>query len=167
MTESISDVPLLIRREIEARVLAPFVDALSQRGPREEVVAILGETIKKIAREQGAQFAIASGHNDLAAFKQMIEKWREGGALEFTVIRDDPQHLDFNVTRCRFAEMYRRLGIPELGETLSCNRDFVASEGFNPHLKLTRTQTIMAGATHCDFRYRLATAPKAGGKEQA
>jgi len=26
-------------------------------------------------------------------------------------------------------------------------------EGFNQDLKLTRTQTVMEGATHCDFRF--------------
>jgi hypothetical protein len=28
-------------------------------------------------------------------------------------------------------------------------------EGFNPKIKLERTQTIMEGSDHCDFRYTL------------
>jgi hypothetical protein len=51
--------------------------------------------------------------------------------------------------------MYRALGIPELGAILSCNRDAALIEGFNPAVQLERTQTLMGGATHCDFRYRL------------
>jgi hypothetical protein len=39
---------------------------------------------------------------------------------------------------------------------LSCNRDSALIEGFNPEVNLTRTQTLMQGASHCDFRYRLA-----------
>jgi hypothetical protein len=58
------------------------------------------------------------------------------------------------VTRCRYAELYHALGIPELGTLLSCNRDYALIEGFNPDVDLTRTQTIMEGATYCDFRYR-------------
>jgi len=154
MIESIDDVPLIVRREIEARILAPFIEALSQRLPRDEVVAILRETITSIAREQGGQSARACGGNDLAAFRQVTDKWQQGGALELTVLQQDEHRYDFNVTRCRYAEMYQRLGIPELGEVLSCNRDFQASEGFNPDLELTRTQTILGGASHCDFRYR-------------
>jgi hypothetical protein len=50
--------------------------------------------------------------------------------------------------------MYRALGIPEVGALLSCNRDFALIEGFNPDVELERTQTIMQGATHCDFRFR-------------
>jgi len=32
--------------------------------------------------------------------------------------------------------------------------NFAVAEGFGPDIKLTRTQTIMQGADHCDFRYR-------------
>ena len=152
---SIDDVPLIVRREIEARILAPFVQALGERFGREEVVEILRVTIERIAREQGGQAAAACGGHDLAAFKKLTDKWRQGGALELAVLQQNPERYEFNVTRCQFAELYARLGIPELGEVLSCNRDFHASEGFNPHLKLTRTQTIMGGAEHCDFRYKL------------
>lgn len=155
MINSINDVPLIVRREIEARIMAPFVEALAQRWPRAEVVAILRETITKLARDQGEQSAAACGGNDLAAFTLVTDKWQEGGALELDVLQHDAERYDFNVTRCKFAEMYHRLGIPELGEVLSCGRDFSASEGFNPNLKLDRTQTIMGGAKYCDFRYRM------------
>jgi len=50
--------------------------------------------------------------------------------------------------------MYRRLGLTDLGPILSCSRDSAMIEGFNPSIALTRTQTLMEGATHCDFRYR-------------
>jgi hypothetical protein len=154
-TPSIDDVPLIVRREIEARILAPFVEALGQRFGREAVVEVLRATIARIAREQGGQAAVACGGGDLGALKKLTDKWRQGGALELAVLQHDSAKYEFNVTRCKFAEMYARLGIPELGEVLSCDRDFHASEGFNPHLQLTRTQTIMGGAEHCDFRYRL------------
>lgn len=41
---------------------------------------------------------------------------------------------------------------------LVCTADFATAEGFGPDIELTRTQTIMQGATHCDFRYRRASA---------
>jgi hypothetical protein len=77
--------------------------------------------------------------------------------LRIEVVERTPQAFGFNVTRCRYAELYRSLGIPELGAVLSCNRDYALIEGFNPDVELTRTQTIMQGATHCDFRYRSRT----------
>jgi predicted ArsR family transcriptional regulator len=38
-----------------------------------------------------------------------------------------------------------------------CNRDHAMIDGFNPDLKLTRTQTVMEGASHCDFRFTKKT----------
>jgi hypothetical protein len=71
----------------------------------------------------------------------------------------------FNVTRCRYAEMYRALGIPELGALLSCNRDAALIAGFNPDIKLIRSQTIMEGAPFCDFRYTLEHEPFSPGND--
>jgi hypothetical protein len=61
----------------------------------------------------------------------------------------------FNDTGCRYAELYQRLGIPDLGEILSCSRDFLLIEGFNCSIKLRRTQSIMEGASYWDFHYKL------------
>ena len=80
-------------------------------------------------------------------------------ALTIDVLEQDAERYDFNVTRCRYAEMYRELGIPELGAVLSCNRDFSLIEGYNKDVELTRTQTLMDGAACCDFRYRTRRGP--------
>lgn len=148
------ELPLLQRREVEARILAPVIDALGERFGRDAVLEELSETIKRLAAEHGAQLAASLGSNDLADLQRVLAVWKNDGALETDQLRDDEEGFDFNVTRCRFAEMYHRLGIPELGPILSCNRDFCFAEGFNPAMKLSRTQTIMEGATHCDFRFR-------------
>jgi L-2-amino-thiazoline-4-carboxylic acid hydrolase len=34
------------------------------------------------------------------------------------------------------------------------NSDFPFAEGLGPDIKFTRTQTIMQGASRCDFRYK-------------
>jgi hypothetical protein len=38
--------------------------------------------------------------------------------------RRDQEALEFDVTRCRFAEFFRTLGEPELGALLICETDF-------------------------------------------
>jgi hypothetical protein len=43
----------------------------------------------------------------------------------------------------------------DLGFIVSCGRDFNFPAGFNKNMKLTRSQTIMQGASHCDFRYEM------------
>ena len=46
------------------------------------------------------------------------------------------------------------MGLAEIGGLLSCGRDGTFCTGYDPRIKLERTQTIMQGASHCDFRYR-------------
>jgi hypothetical protein len=120
----------------------------------ERVLRVLRDTVISIARGQGTELAQAMGGDSLKEFKASLAHWTRGGALEIDVIAEEEGILAFNVTRCRYAEMYRELEMARLGPMLSCARDFALIEGFNPQIRLTRTQTLMEGAPFCDFRYR-------------
>jgi len=158
--DTLNEIGVLKRREIEARILAPLIDAFAAEFGRERVLEIARRVIVQIARQQGKALADQVGGNSLAHFVGSKDAWVKGGALETQLLRVTDTVYEFNVTRCRYADMYRALGIPELGGVLSCGRDFSLGEGFNPHLKLTRTQTIMEGAPFCDFRYRIEPSPE-------
>ena len=119
----------------------------------EKTNEIARTVIRSLAREQGAQFAQDIGSNELEDYASNKDAWRRNGALEIEVIHSDNQEYSFNVTRCKYAEMYKELGYSDLGEIFSCTRDFEFCSGFNSEIKLRRTQTIMGGASHCDFRY--------------
>lgn len=147
-------IPLLQQREIEAGVIAPLCRAFAAEVGEARAREILTGVIRELARQAGCAAAEAVGGNDLPHLRQAVERWRAGGALELTVLRDDSGALEFDVTRCRYAEMYHRLGLEDLGPILSCGRDGAMIEGFNPSVEFRRTQTLMEGATHCDFRYR-------------
>jgi predicted ArsR family transcriptional regulator len=146
-------IGVLTRREVEARLLAPIIDALGERFGREEVIEVVKEAIISIAQKQGEELAQAMGGCGSAEFMDSLQFWTKDDALRIDVLEQDEETLHFDVKRCRYAEMYRALGIPELGAVLSCNRDFALIAGFNEKAQLTRTQTIMEGASHCDFRY--------------
>jgi hypothetical protein len=75
-------------------------------------------------------------------------------ALDYRVIEQSQDAFEFDVTGCRYAEFYKELREPELGFLLVRRADFPMADGFGPDIKLTRTQTIMQGASHCDFRYK-------------
>lgn len=151
--DTLNEIGVLKRREIEARIVGPLLEALGKEFGRERVLDVARETVVRIAREQGTQMAQALGGQTLAHFADSMKFWKKDDALQIDVLEQTEQKFAFNVTRCRYAELYRALGIPELGALLSCNRDFAMSAGFNPDLSLTRTQTIMQGASHCDFRF--------------
>ena len=148
-------VSLLRQREIEARIVGPLYRAFAEEIGEERTRKIIARVILDLAKDSGWAAAERVGGNDIAKLAEAKERWQEGQALSLEVIRRDEHALDFNVTRCRYAEMYRALGLEHLGRLLSCNRDAAMIEGFNPAIKLTRTQTLMEGASHCDFRFRV------------
>ena len=152
--DNLNDIGVLKRREIEARIIGPLLEALGERFGHEDVLEIARQTIIRIAQEQGAALAESMGGDSLAHFAEAQPNWTKDGALEMEVVALDEARFHFNVTRCLYAELYRALGIPELGAVLSCNRDFALIQGFNADIELTRTQTIMEGAAFCDFRFQ-------------
>ena len=83
-----------------------------------------------------------------------------GDALDYQVREQSQDVFAIDVTGCRYAEFYRELGEPELGFLLVCSADFLMAAGFDPDITLTRTQTIMQGASHCDPRYRRQRDPQ-------
>jgi hypothetical protein len=79
-----------------------------------------------------------------------------GDSVDFDVLKQSEDALDFNITGCRFAEFFRQLGEPELGFALLCSFDDTMVEELGTgEVELRRTGTIMQGAKHCDFRYAL------------
>ena len=163
-SDNANEVGVLKRREIEARILVPLLDALGQKFGRDAVLQIARDVIVQIARKQGQQLAQAAGGCTLSHLAQSLGAWKKDGALQIEVLEQAESTFSLNVTGCRYAELYRALGITELGFILSCNRDFALIEGFNPELRLTRTQTIMEGAEFCDFRFT-SEKPSPGAKK--
>lgn len=146
-------ISILEQRRIEAGVIKPLMEAFEAELGREKSRAILSRVIKEQAREKGRQMAAEAPDTTLAGFASLKEPWYRDGALEMDILEESADRYDFNVTRCRYAEMYREMGLGDLGFILSCDRDATRIEGFNPELRLKRTQTIMQGSDCCDFRY--------------
>lgn len=157
-------IGLLERRRIEAEFTKGILDVLSTEIGRDRAIAVLTKAIEAMAEKAGAAFAAEISKADpkkpadLSAFARILPRWQAGDALTVTLHAQNAGELDFDVTHCAFADMYRELGLGELGFVLSCNRDGGFSKGFNPEIELTRTQTIMGGASRCDFRFRLPAA---------
>ena len=155
MGVDLSNIGILVRREIEARMAGPLIRAFTEELGEEKTLSIVKNTIEKLAQEAGRDLAEWVGGNGLVEFEKGLELWTRDNALEIEVLERSDTRFYMNVTKCRYAEMYKELGVPELGKVLSCARDFALIEGYNPDITLTRTQTIMEGAEFCDFRYQV------------
>ena len=149
-----ADLSLLERRRLEAAVLVPVIRAMQAEFGEERVNEVVGKTIQDIARQQGEATRAADNIDTMAA---LADRFQNGvlreGSLMVDVVENDEAHFGFNVTRCKFMEMYEEMGARDLGFLLSCGRDFAMFEGMAPDLAFDRTQTRMQGASHCDFRY--------------
>jgi hypothetical protein len=147
----VNDVPMILRREIEAKIAAPLIKAFMEEFGGERTLETARTVIGALAEMEGQKERELVGGNSLEDFQKTLPMFSKGGALEVEMVEASPSRVIFKVTKCRYAEMYRRNGIGEFGYMLSCARDFASIEGFNPALKLTRTQTIMEGGDFCDF----------------
>lgn len=146
---------MLEKRKIEAEILKEVYETLKESHGEAVATKTIAESVRRSAIEQARQFAAAApGGPSLKAFQDVMPLWTKGGALEIEVKEKTDTTFTFNVTRCRYAETYKAMGLGEIGHLLSCNRDGAFCEGYDPKLKLERTQTIMQGASHCDFKYR-------------
>lgn len=96
----------------------------------------------RIAQEQGAALAEAMGSDGLPAFAESLSSWTRDNALEIEVLQESEEAFDFNVTRCRYAELYRTLGVPELGAVFSCNHDGTLIKKLTPAWRSTRTRNL-------------------------
>ncbi|HEU0062668.1 MAG TPA: L-2-amino-thiazoline-4-carboxylic acid hydrolase [Hyphomicrobiaceae bacterium] len=145
---------MLERRRIEAAILKHVFDALRVSHGKDVAERTLAAAVRASAMAQAREMA-ATVHGDtsLKTFIERQELWTRGGALERDVIEQGNGRYRFNVTRCKYAEMDRDMGLGEIGHLLSCQRDGTFCEGYDRRLKLKRTQTIMQGASHCDFDY--------------
>jgi len=158
------DIPLIEQMKIQAQALVPLVRALQEELGEQRANAIVRKALWPLYRSYGdkwwrAQNGPGLGEKMASAF----EAFAAGNALDdVDVVRRTPDAFAVNVTRCRYAEFCQAIGAADLGFVLTCSADFALAEGYEG-VRLTRTQTIMQGASHCDFRYALERGPDESG----
>ena len=153
------DIPLIEQIKIQAHVLVPLVKALQEELGEERANAIVRNALADLYRKYGENWWRSQGARNfeekMASTFEML--YAAGDALKYEVVKKAPDAFEVNVTECRYAKFYNKIGASELGFLLTCSADsnFFHAEGFGADVQLTRTQTIMQGASHCDFRYAL------------
>jgi L-2-amino-thiazoline-4-carboxylic acid hydrolase len=146
----------LMRREIQAPIAACLIREFMKVFGYEKAMDAATAAIRADALTAGRMMADKFGGNTLKELGRIVrEMWSEDDAIVISMLEESDKLLSFDVTRCRYVELYDRMGMRELGYCLSCSRDESFARGFNPRIRLLRTQTIMQGAPHCDFRFIL------------
>jgi len=148
-------VSVIQQAKIQAQVLVPLVKALQNELGEERANELVRNALGDTYRRYGEEFWRTKNETHLGkAMTSAFETYANDEALHFEVIDHSQDSFEIDITRCRYAEFYKELGEPELGFLLVCTADFATAEGFGSDIKLTRTQTIMQGADHCNFRYK-------------
>ncbi|MFZ5671388.1 MAG: L-2-amino-thiazoline-4-carboxylic acid hydrolase [Pseudomonadota bacterium] len=150
-----SELPTLTKRRLQAQVIGPIFAEMAAEIGEEKAAQILDRAIRKAAVAEGREFAkrAPDGQTSMADFIKLYDFWTADGALEMKVLKATDESFDFDITRCRYAETYKEMGLGKIGHLLSCNRDGTFCEGYDPNITLERKQTIMEGAPCCTFRY--------------
>jgi len=150
------EISHLKRREIQAPIAACLIRGFARVMGHDKAVEEATAAVQADAMMAGKVMAEKYGGNTIKELGRAIrEVWLEDDAMTIHVLEETEQRFSFNVTRCRYAEVYEKAEMKELGFCLSCCRDEPFTRGFNPRMRLLRTQTIMQGASLCDFRFVL------------
>ena len=148
-------IPVIEQVKIQAQILVPLSQGPAGgigRGARKRPGP---KGLGDIYRRYGEEFWRAKPEKNLGKnMASAFATFARGDAIDYRVGEQSHDAFDIDVTGCRYAQFYKELGEPDLGFLLVCSADFPMAEGFGPDIKLTRTQTIMQGASHCDFRYK-------------
>ena len=150
------DIPLIEQIKIQAQVVVPVIKALEAELGAERAHAIVRQALGAHFRALGERWWRAQGAGNFGdKLAASFQQFAAADALDYEVLQQTENAFDVNVTGCRYARFYQALGVPELGFLLVCSADITMAAGSGAGMQLTRTQTIMQGAAHCDFRYSL------------
>jgi hypothetical protein len=148
-------IPALEQAKIQAQVLVPLIKLLQAELGEERANALIRKALGDLYRRLGERWWQTKGARHVGdGMAKAFAAFAKGDALDYRVQAQSEETYEIDVTQCRYAQFYNEMGEPELGFLLVCSLDFPFAEGFDPDLKLMRSQTIMQGASHCDFRYR-------------
>ncbi|HZE22266.1 MAG TPA: L-2-amino-thiazoline-4-carboxylic acid hydrolase [Desulfobaccales bacterium] len=154
---NLAGLSLFGRREVQAPLAAVLIREFAGALGLDRALEVATAAIQADAALAGRAMAQRYGGYTMLDLARVVkEVWAEDDAITLRLLEESETRLRFDVTRCRYVELYERLGMKELGYCLSCSRDEAFARGFNPRLRLARSQTIMQGAPFCDFHFTLA-----------
>lgn len=146
-------MPYLDRVKIQIEILLPLYKRLRQEIGEQKAAAMLREAVQEFGESLGHQAAEQHAGTSLEALRAILPMFAAKDAVTMEALASDEQQLSLNVTRCQYAEFFHEIGEPEFGAILTCGVDAPMTTAIGDDLHLDRSQTIMGGGSHCDFRW--------------
>ena len=102
--------------------------------------------------EQGQMLARQSDDHSIVSLIRMVWEPLRTKGFEFTIEKLD-DGFQMRCTRCPVFEMAKQCGATQWFFHHTCLTDAHVARGFNLHIGMKRTQTLMQGNTVCDHFY--------------
>ena len=115
---------------------------------RKSAHRLVRRTLGDQVRQSVRSVTPMSGSRD--SVEWLLRASQAGDAIELDRLDGEAGEINVDVTRC--AEFFEQLNEPELGFLLVCSLDYDFADGAG--VTLERSQTIMEGSDHCDFRFK-------------
>lgn len=148
-------LPYLERVKIQSEILLPLYKRLRIELGNERAASLLRDAVREYALAMGSAVSKAIPGHSLDKLRSLLPLFSAGDALVIEPIADNNKEFSMNVRRCRYAEHFKSIGEPEFGAVMTCEIDPPMTEALGSDLTLERTQTIMKGGSHCDFRWKV------------
>ena len=152
-TEALTPFMQRVRSQVE--VLVPLLRHLRAELGEVKANELVYPALREAMKEWIVEIASSDSDNPVENFKRTSDTFETmyDGDVEYETLRDDDERWDLDMYACRYADLFRQLDEPELGTILVCEMDDHIADLAAPAVKMSRTQTIMKGGTHCPFRY--------------
>ena len=124
---------ILTRREIEARIVAPLLEAFAAEIGNERALEIVQTVILQIARQQGEQLAQQMGGCSLVHFAAAQEAWKKGDADGLARALLEPMRTD---------------EYQALFDSIFLQRNRRMSEAVKGYLSISETRFVVVGSGH-------------------
>ena len=147
-------LPYIERVKIQCEILLPLFRRLRDEIGPDKAYAMLREATDEFATELGKQAATTSSGTPLQKLEKLLPMFTANDAVEFEPLAHSDSELSFNVKRCQYAEYFKSLDEPEFGAVITCGIDHPMTGGISRDMELQRSQTILKGGDHCDFRWK-------------
>ena len=132
MSKAVDEMPILVRREVEARVIGPIMTAFIDKMGRAEALAVLRPIIEDLARESGRTAAKMAGGDGCKDLARAMEQWAAGGAYDQAVLELTDKTFNWDVHPVRLRRDVHRVGYGRSGLRTVLRPGFRHGRGFQP-----------------------------------
>jgi hypothetical protein len=98
----------LKKREIQAPVVTAIINEFMNELGEDKTLKILAGAIEKDAIKSAGELAEYYKGNSMKELAALIrDVWCQDEAMEIEILKESDSELHFNVTKCKYAEVYR------------------------------------------------------------